>query len=366
MQFRVRYCIMIFKVMANLYRTILNHLPTAAILVDRSLKVRYANRAFLDYFPGSKPRGAVKDAIGCREESACGSGVKCAYCQIRNLFLDARAHNGLAFRKLIMRSGEGADLALRIKVKPMGKFFLGIVDNAYEMEIAREMYSAQDIQQRLLPPAKTGAVPYSFMYIPCREIGGDLPDVYEADGITMGLLADVSGKGISAGMLSAFVKAGWDRTEHSPATALRKLNAKFQELNLDEQSYVTAAAVRIDCDAREICYSVAGHNAPILLKSRQGIDEIVMNSPPISTWIPDFGYEDRMIGYAEGDILALVTDGVTESRNDRDEMFSLERVEAILQRSANADQFIERLKAAITEFCGTFSDDITAVAFDLK
>ena len=92
------------------------------------------------------------------------------------------------------------------------------------------------------------------MYIPCREIGGDLPDVYEASGETMGFLADVSGKGISAGMLSAFVKAGWDRSEVSPAKALRGLNAKFQELNLDERSYVTAMAVRIERLQQEYDY----------------------------------------------------------------------------------------------------------------
>ena len=204
------------------------------------------------------------------------------------------------------------------------------------------------------------------MYIPCREIGGDLPDVYEAGGETMGFLADVSGKGISAGMLSAFVKAGWDRSELSPAKALRGLNAKFQELNLDERSYVTAAAVRIERPRQEIVYSVAGHNAPMLLKSALGIDEIVVNSPPISNWIPDFSYTDRAIGYSKGDILVLLTDGVTESRNAAGEQFGIERVEEVLRRSENAERFIERLKAVLKEFCGTFDDDLTAIAFDLE
>ena len=181
----------------------------------------------------------------------------------------------------------------------------------------------------------------------------------------MGLIADVSGKGISAGMLSAFVKAGWDRSEPSPARAMRGLNAKFQELNLDERSYVTAAAARIDKTRREICYSVAGHNAPVLLKSALGIDEIVMNSPPISNWMPDYYYEDRVIGYVPGNILVLLTDGVLESRNGAGEQYGLERVEAILEKSDTAEAFIERLKASLKEFCGTFADDLTAVAFDL-
>lgn len=349
----------------NLYKNILNNIPTAAIVVEKNLKVRYSNRAFRDYFPSSRGKGTLKDALGC-SESACGKGEKCEFCPMRSLFLEAAEKGGMAFRKLLLRNAEGENIPLQIKIQPLGKYLLGVVDGSYETEIAREMYSAQDIQQRLLPPAKShGGVPYSFMFIPCREIGGDLPDVYEVGGDTAGLIADVSGKGISAGMLSAFVKAGWDRSELSPAKALRGLNLKFQELNLDERSYVTAAAVRIENEARRIHYCVAGHNAPLLLKSEGGIDEIVMSAPPISNWMPDFDYEDRFLEYRRGDILVLLTDGVIESRNDRGEQFSLERVEAILQRSYSAERFIEKLRAALTEFCGAFDDDITAMAFDL-
>ena len=123
--------------------------------------------------------------------------------------------------------------------------------------------------------------------------------------------------------------------------------------------------MRIDRARSEIRYSVAGHNAPMLLKSALGIDEIEMNAPPVSNWIPGYTYEDRAIGYRTGDILALVTDGVTECRNAAGELFSIERVEDVLQKSENAERFIERLKAALREFCETFEDDITAIAFDL-
>ena len=352
--------------MPNLYKDVLENIPTAAIVVDKNLSVRYANRAFRAHFRSDSERGSLRSASACREKvSACGRDVKCAYCAVRALFSDAIKSGKPILRRLILRRGEG-NLSLRVKVQPMGEYFLGLIDNAYETEIAREMSSAQDIQHRLLPPAKGGGgTPYSFMYVPCREIGGDLPDVYSVSGETMGVLADVSGKGISAGMLSAFVRAGWDRSEPSPARAIRGLNAKFQELNLDERSYVTAVAARIGREKREICYCAAGHNAPMLLGGKRGINEIVMASPPVSTWIPDFCYEDRTIGYERGDILVLLTDGVIESRNGRGEEFSLERVEEILRRSENAALFIERLKAELKEFCGTFSDDITAIAFDL-
>ncbi len=352
--------------MANLYREVLDSVPSAAIVVDKNMKVRYANRAFGEYFRAKKLKGTLRDITDCGErEGACGEGVRCAYCPLKNLFEEVANSGKTAFRKIIMRSGDEG-LALRMEVRPLGKFLLGIVDNAYETEIAREMHSAQSIQQRLLPPSTgLGGPPYSFTYIPCREIGGDLPDVYMVGGNTVALLADVSGKGVAAGMLSAFVKAGWDRSEPSPSRALSGLNRKFAELNLDERSYITAVAVRIDEERREICYSFAGHNAPMLLRRADGIAEIEGSTPPISTWIPDFRYEDRTLGYEKGDILVLLTDGVIESKSPAGEQFGVERVEALLARSENAERFIERLKAALKSFCGVFEDDITAIAFDL-
>ncbi len=352
--------------MANLYREVLDSIPTAAIVVDKNFKVRYMNRAFGDYFHTGKLRGTLRDVTGCGEtEGKCGEGVRCAYCPLRNLFQEVISTGKTAFRKIIVGSG-GEGLALRMKVCPLENHFLGVVDNAYETEIAREMYSAQSIQQRLLPPARgRGGTPYSLTYIPCREIGGDLPDVYEVGGSTMGVLADVSGKGVAAGMLSAFVKAGWDRSERSPARAIRGLTDKFLELNLDERSYITAAAVRIDAARHMLTYCFAGHNAPMLLKSGDGIAEIEGSTPPVSNWIPGFCYEDAEMPYAAGDILVLITDGVTESKSPLGEQFGVERVEGILARAENAERFIERLKSALKNFCGTFDDDISAIAFDL-
>lgn len=354
--------------MQNIYKAILGQLPTAVMVIDRKFKIRYANKAFTERFSSHTRKGRLKEVINCDEPiSECGLGIKCVYCPMRNLVCDAYDNGGYAFRNLIMRGNDGRNIAFRMKTQPLGKYLLGVIDNAYEMEIASEMQTAQSVQQRLLPsPERMGSVPYSFMYIPCREVGGDMPDVYEVDGDTVGVIADVSGKGVSASLLSTFIKGGWDRKEPSLARSLKNLSVKFNELNPDERSYITVAAVRIDKRRREIIYSIAGHNAPVLIKSQVGIDEIEMSSPPISNWIENFDYQDRCIGYRPGDILVLLTDGVTESKNDRGEMFSIERVERILQGSLNAEHFIERLKAGLSDFCGgTFDDDITAMAFDL-
>jgi sigma-B regulation protein RsbU (phosphoserine phosphatase) len=270
----------------------------------------------------------------------------------------------------VKRANHTDKISVRIRILPLdekGKLFLGLTDGTYHTEIEREMLSAQRLQQRLLPAGKSmGGVPYSYMYIPCLGVGGDLPDVYELGGQTYGVLADVSGKGISAGMLSAFVKAGFDRKQENLAAALAALNVKFNELNQDERSYITVAAVRIDKETQTLRYAVAGHNAPILLKNSLGINEIESPAPPISTWLPDFVYEERELPYEKGDILALITDGVTECANAKGELFGIERAESVLMQSRSAEDFIGKLKSALGVFSGgKFTDDITAIAFDL-
>lgn len=256
------------------------------------------------------------------------------------------------------------------KIKfPKHRLFLGLTDGVLQTEIAREMLTARQMQQRLLPAGKqTGGVPYSYMYIPSLEIGGDLPDVYEYGGRVYGVLSDVSGKGISAGMLSAFIRASYDHREISVAKAVSSLRDKFVELNPDERSYITVAAVSIDRTAHTLHYLLAGHNAPILLRSARsmGINEIEDPAPPVSNWMTEFVYAEKQMPYEEGDLLVLLSDGVTECPNRTGERFGVERVESVLMQSANAEDFIGKLKNALTIFSGgKFNDDLTAVAFDL-
>jgi sigma-B regulation protein RsbU (phosphoserine phosphatase) len=167
-------------------------------------------------------------------------------------------------------------------------------------------------------------------------------------------------------MLSAFAKAGLDRTEASLSLALQKLNGKFNELEQDERSYITVSAVRIDKSACEFHYATAGHNVPILLKNKQGIHEIELPSPPISNWMSDFAYQEKAFPFEHGDMLVMLTDGVTECKNSAGEMFGIERAESVLHQSRNAEDFVSKIRAALSVFSGgAYSDDVTAMAFDL-
>lgn len=356
------------------FKKIFDRIPEGVFVFDDKLRLKFTNAAFRRSFSdGAKGKGTLSQALGCGETGKCGEGAACEYCAFLRTMraaIEEHAEKSETVHTTVRRSGHTDKISVRIRILPVdgkGKLYLGLTDGTFQTEIEREMLTAQQMQRRLLPAGKSmGGVPYSYMYIPCFGVGGDLPDVYELDGQTYGVLADVSGKGISAGMLSAFVKAGFDRKQPDLSVALSQLNAKFNELNQDERSYITVAAVRIDKQAGKLRYAVAGHNAPILLKNSLGINEIESPAPPISNWIPEFTYRENELPFEKGDILALVTDGVTECANSAGELFGIERAESVLMQSHSAEDFIGKLKSALTVFSGgQFSDDITAIAFDL-
>lgn len=253
------------------YKSILENIKTAVIAVDQNAKVTFANRAFKTLFQGAE-RGKLGAVTACAGDIKHCGACNCAQgCPLYGAFEDAFLSNAEVSRRIFQRvtSGDSAhEVAYSLTVTPLGGgICMGAVDDAFELEISRELQTAKSIQQRLLPAGKwAGGKKYSYMYIPCRDIGGDLPEVYSRNNSAFGVIADVSGKGISAGMLTAFVKAAYDKTAESPARALSNLSAKFRELNLDERNYITLAAVRIDKDT--VTYSMAGHNVPILKKPK--------------------------------------------------------------------------------------------------
>ncbi len=356
------------------YKKIIDRMPEGVFVFDDKLRVKFTNAVFRrSCSDGAATRGDLSKVLGCGGEWNCGENERCKYCaflRVMRAAVNEGAEQSETVQTSINKNGRRDKVSLRIRILPLdekGKLFIGLTDGTYQSEIEREMLSAQQMQQRLLPAGKSmGGVPYSYMYIPCLGVGGDLPDVYELNNQTYGVLADVSGKGISAGMLSAFVKAAFDRKQADLAVALSNLNVKFAELGQDERSYITVTAVRIDKAAGVLRYTMAGHNVPILLKNKLGIHEVESPAPPISNWFSSVRYQEKQLPIEKGDMLVLLTDGITECTNAKGEMFGIERAENVLMQSHSAEDFIGKIKAALTVFSGgKFSDDITAIAFDL-
>ena len=355
------------------YKKILDGIPSGVFVFDDKLRVKYTNAAFRRSFSENvKPKGLLSETLGCTE-GICGQSSACAFCtfyKVMNAVVKTGEEQTETMRARVHLNNRTDTVSVKIRVFPLKNTknsYMGITDGSYETEMEREMLSAKQLQRRLLPAGKVaGGVPYSYMYVPCLEVGGDLPDVYELNGQTYGVISDVSGKGVSAGMLSAFVKAGFDRTQPSLSVALDTLSQKFNELNQDERSYITVAGVRIDRSEKILRYAIAGHNAPILLKNSVGINEIESPAPPISNWFTDVSYKEYEMPFETGDLLVLLTDGVTECANSAGELFGIERAESVLLQSNSAEDFIGKLRNALRVFSGgKFTDDVTAIAFDL-
>ena len=354
------------------YRRIIDGVPSAVVVVDQNLRAVFCNAGFAALFGQKFRRATLGSAVGCAMDcKRCGHSDCAKGCSLISVFEESLFSAREVSRRVYLRqAGKGEDgqkreVAFSLTVKPLGGgLCLGVIDDALELEIARELATAKTIQQKLLPAGKwAGGKRYSYLYIPCRDIGGDLPEVYTVDGAACGMIADVSGKGISAGMLTAFVKAGYDKDIYSPAEAISRLAAKFKALNLDERQYITVASARIDKDS--ITYSMAGHNVPILLKSGGGITRIDLKCPPVSNWFDNPAYFEDSIPYSRGDILVLLTDGVTESRNKFGEMFGVDGAMKTLSTSRTGEEFIKNLESNLRTFCGELHDDVTAIAFDL-
>ena len=209
------------------YKKILDRLPEGVFVFDHKFRVVFTNAAFRRFFSeGNKKKNTLSGVLGCNETGKCGDNAACQYCAFLRVIRAAVEENvekTETVHTTVKRAGHTDKISVRIRILPLdgkGKLYVGLTDGTYQSEMEREMLSAQRMQQRLLPAGKSmGGIPYSYMYIPCLGVGGDLPDVYELNGQTYGVLADVSGKGVSAGMLSAFVKAGFDRKQPDLAVA---------------------------------------------------------------------------------------------------------------------------------------------------
>lgn len=175
---------------------------------------------------------------------------------------------------------------------------------------------AADVQRGLLPavPAPSGGVSWSAAVEPAGKIGGDCYDFLRLDDTTMCvILADVSGKGIPAAVFLSNVRAVLRtlvRETAAPAEILARLSATVladAAVNL----YVTCVVAVVDTAGRTLTYANAGHPAGLLL-NRNGLRTLSIGGPPVGL-LPGCAYEQESVGISSGDLVVLVSDGITEA-----------------------------------------------------
>ncbi|MBN1276853.1 MAG: SpoIIE family protein phosphatase [Deltaproteobacteria bacterium] len=237
--------------------------------------------------------------------------------------------------------------------------------------IESELQIARDIQMGILPkvfppfPSRTEFDIYAVLE-PAKEVGGDLYDFFFLDNENLCIaVGDVSGKGVPASLFMAItmtlIKA--KATRDLPIGEV--LSMVNDNLSQDNPSlmFVTLFFSIFNIRTGELEYCNGGHNPPYLIRSNGNIEPLESTSGIALGVMEDFTYESRKIVLQKGDTVFLYTDGVTEAMNERDELFSEQRLEKEIARLREKPlkEITSGLMEEISTFCSgtTQTDDIT-------
>jgi serine phosphatase RsbU (regulator of sigma subunit) len=200
-----------------------------------------------------------------------------------------------------------------------------------------ELSLAHGIQATLVPTLSF-QTPKFEVYgksIPSTEMGGDLIDVIQSDGSLLAYVADISGHGLPAGQLMGMLKTAMrvSLQFHQQPVALLESADRVLPVVKAPEMYATLALLYFDGSAQAE-YALAGH-VPIL-----HYRECSRNTARLSTeqfplgLIPGSRYASQRVSYSPRDLFLLLTDGITEVANERDEEFGLARLERLLTQHA--------------------------------
>jgi serine phosphatase RsbU (regulator of sigma subunit) len=224
----------------------------------------------------------------------------------------------------------------------------------------QELSIAASIQQGLMA-VTIPEVPFARLRgrnLSCKEIGGDFFDAVNTEEGLAVVLADVSGKGVSAALLASTLQ-GMIFSQLTAGMPLIDIvvaaNRFFTHKHIGEK-YATLIIARIRRDG-ELEYVNCGHVPPLLVCNKEVIRPPHGNLPV--GLLVDATYESDHVSLHAGDRLILVTDGVTEAENARGDFFEDSRLEAVAAKSAT----LEDIFTAVANFCGgtPLSDDCTVV-----
>jgi sigma-B regulation protein RsbU (phosphoserine phosphatase) len=185
-----------------------------------------------------------------------------------------------------------------------------------------EMAEAKAFQQSLLPDreAIVNRVAVCCRYTPCSALGGDLYDYADATaGRTALLIADVSGHGVSAAMLTGIVKSAFQASHvdgFEPRAVVQRVSMGLAAFSAER--FVTLVAALISPGERQLRYVNAGHPPIVLWGSTRAPLWLGSTGPLVSPVLTASTWDAPVVQMDEGDHLLLYTDGVSETLADND------------------------------------------------
>jgi len=249
-----------------------------------------------------------------------------------------------------------------------------ILDNARLVEqerqrqrLEQELNIARDIQQALLP---RGFRDYPYLAVtgihsPCHAVGGDYFDVFPmAEDRTAFLVADVSGKGLGAALLTTMLQGALSgmTTGSDPVRVFNHIN-RFLCDHAEVGRYATLFFGILDRDG-QLVFINAGHPSPLILRRGDVTELYSEGSFPVGL-IPEANFTSATVNLEPSDTLILYSDGVTEAMDPEEQLFGVPRLQKVLTGQHNVP--LEQLQKTILESVQTFTrgasqaDDITVL-----
>ena len=245
-----------------------------------------------------------------------------------------------------------------------------LIEQAIENErIEKELALASQIQKDFLPKEipEWRRFDLAGKNIPCHEVGGDYYDFIPIGEDRMGIvIADVSGKGVSASLLMASLRAAMHSEIH-PEYHIEKMASKlntFVHSSTASNSFITFFYGELDHASNMLTFINAGHNPPFLLRKKGKVERLESCGFCLGMF-PASQYPIQSLSLQPGDTLLLFSDGFTECRNDQKEEYGEKRLQQTFKK--NSRLAASKLLHAIEEEVQTFTagveqmDDMTLV-----
>jgi serine phosphatase RsbU (regulator of sigma subunit) len=341
----------------NTFRSILNHIlgqPTAVLNPasgqDRSRKHR------------ASARKLHRRSVGCRK--------------IANR---DREDAGIIPQELSDRRQSHADVRSdqnSLCTKPIPA--IRSADLVFRSELQRlnhDLTLAEQVQRRLLPQLVPVVPSFEFFarYVPAHEISGDFYDFIRLpDDRLAVVVGDVSGSGVAAGLLMARFSCHIQHlmlAGYSPPTAAKLLNELLFEAGIDE-AFITLSLSVLEIKTRTLSLISAGHPLLTIRRADGTVDKIgeAVGGFPLGI-VPDADYQQIDVALHPGDVVAVFSDGVTDARNQNEELYDSRKSWRLLDMLAKTRGSPQTVGRAILEDISDFSsghtqaDDLTLICF---
>jgi sigma-B regulation protein RsbU (phosphoserine phosphatase) len=195
---------------------------------------------------------------------------------------------------------------------------------------------------------------------PTREVGGDFFDYFFSDSLQNRLsfsIFDVSGKSMEAAMV-AVMGAGLIQAEahrgHTPASILARMNVPlFQKTR--RRVFVTGLVAELDRHSLTLSWSSAGHGCPLLFREGEPltVPQTFPKDLPLG-FRREVHYRHFEVTLKPGDLILLVTDGITEAMNEQRDLFGEERLFHVIARHFDlpCKDLLQTILQHVQEFSG--------------